>query len=251
MSKAICISGMHRSGTSLLASWLQKCGVIIDAGRIMGPSIGNVKGHFEDEDFVDLQSSIIKDRIPSSKGWINAEGQKLTFYEKDFDNTEKIITTRTTNFPVWGWKDPRSTLFLEDWKKSIPGLKFIFIWREAHEVAYSLSARYQKSGEFIDKISRIDSYRTWKVYNSFLINFYHQYKEDCVVVKIDSLINKDQEVLSHINSKLNMNLEYFPINEIIDVNILSKSRGNLIAEFLKWRFKVKLIEKELNDISII
>ena len=47
----LTIAGMHRSGTSLAASWLQGCGLVIDNGNLIPPHPDNPKGFFEDRDF--------------------------------------------------------------------------------------------------------------------------------------------------------------------------------------------------------
>jgi hypothetical protein len=51
MSKVLCIAGMHRSGTSLVTSWLQRCGLQIDDGQLLAANTGNPTGHFEDIEF--------------------------------------------------------------------------------------------------------------------------------------------------------------------------------------------------------
>ena len=49
-SVALVVTGMHRSGTSMVAAYLQQAGVSI--GRnLIGPAPGNPRGHFEDRDF--------------------------------------------------------------------------------------------------------------------------------------------------------------------------------------------------------
>ena len=44
---ALIIAGMHRSGTSLTASLFQSLGVNIGE-KLLGPELGNIRGHFED-----------------------------------------------------------------------------------------------------------------------------------------------------------------------------------------------------------
>ena len=79
MNKIICITGMHRSGTSLTASWLEHCGLMVHDGNFYGPDTGNPKGHFEDKEFVDLHASAILLEKPKSKGWKVVTEKFLTF----------------------------------------------------------------------------------------------------------------------------------------------------------------------------
>lgn len=65
----LVIAGMHRSGTSLFASWLQDCGMVIQHEFFIAPYPDNPNGFFEDRDFVrveDVQS--IRRRAPLSSG---------------------------------------------------------------------------------------------------------------------------------------------------------------------------------------
>ena len=58
-TSVIAVTGMHRSGTSLVASLLQSAGINIGQ-RLMNAGEGNVKGHFEDLDLVEFHESILK-----------------------------------------------------------------------------------------------------------------------------------------------------------------------------------------------
>ena len=56
---AICLAGMHRSGTSLTASWLSSCGLPLYLNQTWGASPGNPKGHFEDVDFTNVAEAFL------------------------------------------------------------------------------------------------------------------------------------------------------------------------------------------------
>jgi len=141
MNKIHCITGMHRSGTSLIASWIEHCGLSIEDGNLMGPGIGNPKGHFEDSDFVDLHSSAILSEHPGSKNWQVFVGKFMTFSDGHLSTAKKLVRERNKQFDNWGWKDPRSVLFLEQWKAIMPDLKVPLNWRPCSEVVHSLIER--------------------------------------------------------------------------------------------------------------
>lgn len=65
LAPALVIAGMHRSGTSLVASLVASAGVHI-GDRLMGPERGNLKGHFEDFDFCELH---LKALAANGLGW--------------------------------------------------------------------------------------------------------------------------------------------------------------------------------------
>ena len=57
--KTVVVLGMHRSGTSMIASILNKLGVSM--GKVMlGKTPSNPLGHFEDKDFYNLNRKILK-----------------------------------------------------------------------------------------------------------------------------------------------------------------------------------------------
>src|SRR5450631_3600129 len=109
MTDVLCITGMHRSGTSLTACWLERCNLPIADGRLLGPGVGNPLGHFEDLDFSDLQDRAIK-RAHGS--WRATGPQSLSFNTSEVAAAERLVARRNAAYQLWGWKDPRTVLFL-------------------------------------------------------------------------------------------------------------------------------------------
>jgi len=66
VSRQLVISGMHRSGTSLVASAFRAAG--IDVGSdLLGADEGNPRGHFEDRDFVRLHEEML---VTTGETWL-------------------------------------------------------------------------------------------------------------------------------------------------------------------------------------
>ena len=60
MSDAVCIIGMHRSGTSMVTRLLKSCGLILGPdAQLVGPDAGNIDGHFEHMGFVKINDAIL------------------------------------------------------------------------------------------------------------------------------------------------------------------------------------------------
>lgn len=242
---------MHRSGTSLTASWLRECGLTIDAGRLMGGSEGNLLGHFEDLDFVNLHSRILLNKNSVSMGWKIDHFKEFYFSESDMNKVYSIINSRNESYKTWGWKDPRSVLFLTAWKNIIPNLKFIFTWREAHEVVSSLRKRYKRSKNEIDKISINKSYITWATYNNAILNFIDAYREDCLLINIKDLMNDDKFFFDNINSKLNLDLKYSSIDNLLEENLMSSHDLSWMDKINYRLYNLEVVEKRLSNLSII
>lgn len=133
----VAICGMHRSHTSLMASWLCACGLNI-GHQLMPGGVGNPKGFYEDLDFVALHDEILE------KNQLHALSvkQPIVIATKDRYQGRILIETRSQKSEPWGWKDPRTTLFLKDlWLPIVPDLKIVYIYRSASEVVDSLLYR--------------------------------------------------------------------------------------------------------------
>src|SRR6185503_2312642 len=55
----ICIAGMHRSGTSMVAGLLQACGLFLGREEELGFDSNNGEPHFENVRFVALNDEIL------------------------------------------------------------------------------------------------------------------------------------------------------------------------------------------------
>ena len=134
----LIILGMHRSGTSLITQWLHKCGLHV-GDRLMGSSESNKDGHFEDLDYVRLHEEILKNYKFPGAGFITEQlNIKDRYYiEKLRSNVE--FKRRLHN--QWGWKDPRTCLFLDYYPELLPEAKYLVILRDYNEVVTSLIKR--------------------------------------------------------------------------------------------------------------
>ena len=98
----LIVTGMHRSGTSLITRILNVAG--FDVGkRLMPPAPPNKFGFFEDLDFWEFQ-----DRVLKSKGYdyLSLPNENISFSDSERKEAFQLISERET-LPNWGWKDPR------------------------------------------------------------------------------------------------------------------------------------------------
>src|SRR5690606_37450213 len=125
MNNILCITGMHRSSTSLCASWLEGCGLKLFE-QVEG-NVGNTLGHFEDKEILAIHSRALRQIDKRTKGWIVNKGINPNFSASDRIALANLLAKRNS-YDLWGWKDPRNTLFLNEWKKMIPNLKCLLLW---------------------------------------------------------------------------------------------------------------------------
>lgn len=153
----ICIAGMHRSGTSMVARLLQACGLFLGPEKELGFDTNNGEPHFENVQFVALNDEILR-RLGGS--WNNppefpAGWEQMPEVETLTRQAKKLIK-RLGVQNYWGWKDPRNSLTLPFWRRLIPDLRLVVCLRNPWEVAQSLRRRGDLTG--------IPSSLLWLVY---------------------------------------------------------------------------------------
>lgn len=140
-SKVLVILGMHRSATSLLASWLHACGLNL-GDELLGEGVGNEKGHFEDKDFFLLHERILK-RNGIACGGIRKTGPIAVDAAAAADMA-RLVERKRAAHAQWGWKDPRTCLFVQEYEKLLPSAKYLVVYRHYELVVDSLVRRDAK-----------------------------------------------------------------------------------------------------------
>lgn len=132
----IVVLGMHRSGSSVVASLC--CGLGVNMGQEMLVGLNdNPFGHFEDVGFVRLNERILKylnaswDLPPS----IKIKKEDIDFF---YNETKAILENKSG---IWGWKDPRTSILLPFYIEFLKNPYFIVCKRNEDEIANSLYER--------------------------------------------------------------------------------------------------------------
>jgi hypothetical protein len=143
-SAAVCIIGMHRSGTSVTTRLLNVLGLSLGpSDRLMGAGRGNATGHFEHLGFLEINEALLhhfggswRDPPEFPPGWQNDPVvQRLT------EMAGSLVAAMSADHGPWGWKEPRTTVLLPFWQRIIPRLRYVICIRNPLEVANSLAER--------------------------------------------------------------------------------------------------------------
>ncbi|PSB21081.1 hypothetical protein C7B76_05440 [filamentous cyanobacterium CCP2] len=212
VSKVLMITGMHRSGTSLAAQYLGECGLHIGSdltSSALNSSRNYYGGHHEDREFTNFHKRILKNkfigdfptrsfRIPVCVG------------KKDREVANRIVKSRAF-FSQWGWKDPRSTLFLDFWGEMIEDLHYLLLVRHPLSVVDSLLRRDHEK-----HISRnaINGIRVWNVYNQQILRFCSHNANVCVVFDIDEIIHDPDRLRCKVIEKFGFELKSIDFSKV-------------------------------------
>jgi hypothetical protein len=156
----VVILGMHRSGTSLIANFMDAIGV--DVGQDLMPADeSNAAGYWESRTIFDIHQKILKEmnctwqnpplHLPVN-WWRNSNIQQLKSGLLEFVRSECERTDK-----IWGFKDPRTAILLPLWQEIFEELQlephYILAVRHPGSVAASLGRR--------DRLSSFHSQALW------------------------------------------------------------------------------------------
>ena len=228
-STVLIITGMHRSGTSLTASLFQSVGVNIGE-NLVGPEYGNIKGHFENIEFVQLHKGILQSQGLDDLG-TNLEIKDIPVKKIHLKSAKRLIKKNQENHKIWGWKDPRTTLFLNFWLNLLPDAKFIFVYRSPWEVVDSLYRR--STDEKLLEQPEI-AVKMWLNYNQRILDFYQQIPQQCLIAKVDSIGKNSENFIQGVNEKFNIDLAVPPPGNfeesLLVKDIIKTSKQSLIEK---------------------
>jgi O-antigen biosynthesis protein len=223
------VTGMHRSGTSLTASLFQKVGV--DIGKqLVGPAVGNVKGHFENVDFVEFHKSVLRSHGIDELGCTFE--QRIPVAAEYVEIAKRAIDQNQQTDNHWGWKDPRTALFWDFWLNLLPTANFICVYRSPWEVVDSLYRR----GTDVSLLQNPQlAVKMWIHYNQKVLELYERFPDRCLLANVYPIGNTPELFIDRVNDKFNVNLGAIPgdnFEESLLVNDIVKShRPSLIEQY--------------------
>lgn len=139
----ICIAGMHRSGTSLMARMVNLLGVDLGSEEEMiAPGPENPRGFWENTAIKRLNEAVLQTMggtwndpplLNNEWGW----SEDLSAHREE---GARLLST-VPRYEPFGWKDPRNCLTLPFWHTVANIEKFIIVVRDPSAVAISLRER--------------------------------------------------------------------------------------------------------------
>lgn len=245
MSTVVCITGMHRSGTSLTASWLKHCGLELGHGGLYGPTRSNPEGHFEDIEIVNLHSHFLQKAFPDSKGWIVFRRLPAQMDDEFRERAQKIVSERDSRYPVWGWKDPRTISFLSWWKQIIPEMKTIILHRSWQDTVQSLMRRSRRKESATYSIHYIQGLRMWEHFAISALRYQDQNNESTLLVSVQDLLRDDRRFINDVNNLFRIQLPFHPLRDVYKRDYLQESKPNWLVPIFSGILGLSRLEKQL------
>jgi glycosyltransferase involved in cell wall biosynthesis len=235
--RSLIITGMHRSGTSLVASVLQRAGLMIGED-LLGVHRGNPWGHFEDRDFLGLHEDGIRARGIGSHGYGTGLHVPDTSLLSGFDADERQralgLVEQRASIPHWGFKDPRTTLFLESWSQLLPDARFLLVYRHPLDVVLSLLRRAAGTDRKI-LIDPLIGHETWQVYNARVLDFARRHRDRCFLASIVGIAADLEGFVRRLGAFVEMPLDASDVGTLYHPEELRSSpRSPAVERYLEW-----------------
>lgn len=243
-NQVLVIAGMHRSGTSLITHWLHDCGLQVGE-RLVGAGTGNVEGHFEDEDFFQLHQQILIGKGVHPDGLLPPQTMAPSGPQRA--QMQALITARNARFAQWGWKEPRTCLFLDTYAALLPQAKYLVLLRDYQEVVHSLLKRdfslldnkyqakswaHRTAWQYFYRTMRLAQHRrkhrerylkAWLVYNQMILKTLRGLPEDrYLVVSYQSMQSQCAEVFGFLSSHWAFKLRYKKFASVYRNELISR-----------------------------
>ncbi|MFC4076930.1 sulfotransferase family protein [Salinithrix halophila] len=200
-SQAICVLGMHRSGTSLITRAVNLLGADVGhANKLLPPHQTNPTGFWEHSEIVQIHNQILKTLNRSwdttkplpHKWWLSPQIQPMK------KKLKELVKQNYAGKPLWVWKDPRTCLLLPLWKQILnemgTELKCILVVRNPLDVAVSLKKR--------DNFSPNKSFKMWTL--NTLNSFLWSKNTKRALIHYDHFLNDWEKTLERMANQLNL-----------------------------------------------
>jgi hypothetical protein len=234
---------MHRSGTSLITNWLFHCGLQVGE-KLVGAGDGNEEGHYEDIEFLRMHEEIFAANGYPTTGLIH--NKQIHVSEYQLEKLKAILKVKEQHFDQWGWKEPRTCLFLDTYAQLLPDAKYLVIMRDHASVVNSLLKRdfditdklYERRSFFTrlkwdifrKRRKRNNYYRqkaveylkVWIDYNEHILDMLKNLPaKDYLVINYTLLGEKDHEVYTFLTDVWGFKLNYFPFSKVYNRSLIS------------------------------
>lgn len=148
-STPVLALGMHRSGTSFLASLLAGLGVHMGES-LLAPDAGNPRGYFEELSILAFHKKLLSTRMGNAQtraDFLPRAGFSPAWSDEERAEAKALIA-KLARPGFWGWKEPRSCLFLPQWLELLPDARCVAVFRHPLEIYYSFLKRGDWSALF-------------------------------------------------------------------------------------------------------
>jgi len=245
MKSPVIIIGMHRSGTSMLTLLLKELGLFV--GKDLDPFDLNESMFFitlndwllrqcnatwdnvYNYQFID--EFMVEKAIPIIQGELAGKRRRKYLGSGKVKNIANLDTS-------WGWKDPRTTITIDFWKRIFPDAKILHIYRNPIDVAESLRKRelyvrehaklkfWVKILKFLDykavqtlsprMLHLEEGVKLWEDYVQKALSLTDTYGDDVMHIRYEDFLETPAPILKKVTDFIELSAEIPTIEKAVE-----------------------------------
>jgi hypothetical protein len=210
VSRVLVVTGMHRSGTSLVANYLGRCG--LDMGDELLPAdVGNPLGYYEDVHIHDLHRELLW-KAGIADAFTVADADVPIQVDDVFRERAREIVSKRAGKAQWGWKEPRTALFLDLWRDVLgDDGRFVFVFRAPLAVLDSLLRR--AANESVTDKPEL-ALVMWRIYNTEMVRFSSDHPDACAWVDTAQFVQRPDALLTSVRERFGFDLSPVRVEDV-------------------------------------
>ena len=200
--RPVIVLGMHRSGTSMFTSILQRCGIF------MGNDLSSNR---ESYTFTHFNEKLLNNAGATWYRPKSIETSDMSFDTKEFGiqflnyRRQAVDALKYMAGRSWGWKDPRNTFTLPYWLHYFPEARVIHVYRNGTDVSRSLHKR-NASLQGSDRLPELDDisycFKLWETYIEEAERAGEKLKNRYMAVQYEALLQCEAGLLKKMETFL-------------------------------------------------
>ena len=198
MQPPLIITSMHRSGSSAVTGLLQTAGLHIGT-RLMEANFANIRGYFENLSFYQFHQAALSSLKNNPNGYSLHSFPALL---EPWTTRARELLQQEQQAGPWGWKDPRSVLFLNFWRELCPDARYVFLFRNPWCVVDSL---YRRGDDFFRNQPEY-ALACLSYYNRELLAFCQTLPDRCLLAKVEWVFENPSGFVDAVVRKLGIKL---------------------------------------------
>jgi len=198
----------------LVARFIHHAGIDLGS-NLLGPMNSNRYGHYEDVEILAFHKRILQREFGHTM-WVPAAPQTN---EGDRATAIRLITEREKK-ERWGWKEPRTALFLDFWDALLPEARYLFLTRHPASVLDSLARRTRSRWYHVPRHNRF--LQNWLLYTALCYDFYVKNEGGCLLATLEAILSAPEKFTHALASKLALSTDVNLFRDMYDERALNK-----------------------------
>lgn len=163
--------------------------------ELLAGDVGNPHGYFEDALVHDFHRRVMREAGIADGFTVRREDLPIAISPEARSEATEIARAAGSRTGRWGWKEPRTALFLDLWAELLPDSVFLFLFRKPEAVVDSLMRRASNPSIVEDPTLALE---IWLAHNDAMLTFSEQAPERCAWLETESFVSNPELLIDRL-----------------------------------------------------